>query len=152
MTTLGEQDNPGELVDADPETGEVDGDLDAEPYDQRAAFLDWFDAHFRTIEVSGNREAAPWCPQWWLHPEVSARLWALFRAHQAVEVSESLAALSDWWLQHWDRHRAVLFDGQTGPFKDCDPNQGHLFHGRQDKTRPLVPAVLPPDEWQLPSP
>lgn len=119
--------------------------------DHRAAFLGWFDEHFNTVEVSGDRERAPWCPEWWLHPEVVARLWALYLAWINVDASESVAALSDWWLNHWDRHRAVLFDGQTGPFRECDNTRGHLVNRMRDKDRKAVVASLPPDQWQPPT-
>ena len=123
---------------------------DQEPIDHRANFLDWFDQHFATVEVSGSRERAPWCPKWWLHPEVTARLWSLYRAYFAAEMSESMAAESDWWLNHWDRHRTVLFDGQTGPFRDCDMTRGHLANRVREPGRPAVPVTLPPNEWQPP--
>jgi hypothetical protein len=121
-----------------------------EPMDNRAAFLDWFAEHFRTIEVTDSRESAPWCPEWWLHPEVNARLWALFLAHQEVVTSESLGALSDWWLRHWDAHRAVLFNPTTGPFKDCSTTKGHLTQRTRNTSIIAIDAVLPPDEWQPP--
>jgi hypothetical protein len=123
---------------------------DEEPIDNRAAFLDWFAEHFRTVEVTDNRESPPWCPEWWLHPEVNTRLWALFLAHQEVVTSESLGALSDWWLRHWDAHRAVLFNGQTGPFKDCSMTKGHLTERTRNTSVTAVNAALPPDEWQPP--
>lgn len=129
------------------ETAEAAGE---ESIDNRAAFLDWFAEHFRTVEVTDSRESPPWCPEWWLHPEVNARLWALFLAHQEVETSESLGALSDWWLRHWDAHRAVLFNGQTGPFKDCSITKGHLAQRTRNTNISAIAAVLPPDEWQPP--
>jgi hypothetical protein len=119
--------------------------------DVRGSFLDWFDRHFNTVEVSGDRERAPWCPEWWLHPEVNARLWALYMAWIGVEASESVAALSDWWLNHWDRHRPVLFDGQTGPFRDCDTTRGHMANRMRNIDRKAVPVTLPPDDWQPPT-
>lgn len=130
--------------------GDDDQEEAAERIDYRAAFLDWFDEHFNTVEVSGDRERAPWCPEWWLHPEVVARLWALYLAWINVEASESVAALSDWWLNHWDRHRAILFDGQTGPFRECDAGRGHLVKRMREKDRRAVAATLPPDEWTPP--
>ncbi|GAA4682316.1 DUF4913 domain-containing protein [Frondihabitans cladoniiphilus] len=121
----------------------------ASPIDIRGPFLDWFDQHFNTVEVSGDRERAPWCPKWWLHPEATARLLALYFAWQDVEVSLSLEARSNWWLNHWDRHRAVLFDGQTGPFRECDMTRGHLAHRMRDHDPKM--ATLPPDDWQPPT-
>lgn len=123
----------------------------ATPVDLRGPFLDWFVQQLNTVEVSGDRERAPWCPEWWLHPEVNARLWALYMAWIGVEASESVAALSDWWLNHWDRHRSVLFDGQTGPFRECDPTRGHLANRMRDQDRKIVTVTLPPDEWRPPS-
>ena len=134
----------------DQHDGDGDGYDEEETIDSRAEFLDWFAEHFATIEVTDNRESPPWCPEWWLHPEVNARLWALFLAHQEVVTSESLGALSDWWLRHWDAHRAVLFNGQTGPFKDCTASKGHLSARTRNMNVAAVTAVLPPDEWQPP--
>lgn len=124
---------------------------DPEPFDYRAAFLDWVTAHFATVEVVGTKEIPPWCAKWWKHPEAVARLWALYKAHtQAFDLSENLDAESDWWLNHWDRHRAILLDGENGPFRDCDPTLGHLSSRRRNKGQPVLAVSLPPDEWQPP--
>lgn len=153
--------NAGEEVAPPPDVDPLESDRDRDepggedgpeyqPVENRADFLDWFDQHFQTVEATDSREIAIWCPEWWLHPEVNARLWALFRAHQAAELSESLAALSDWWLNHWDRHRAILFDTQTGPFKGCDMAQGHLYQSTRSRGSRAIRTVLPPDNWQPP--
>lgn len=135
----------GELTD--PELTDEPGD--AEPVDIRAVFLDWVTAHFAGVEYVHTEKRAPWCPEWWQHPEVVSRLWALWQAREQAEVDagENLSALSDWWLSHWDRHAAILFDSSRGPFRNCDRTLGHL-HRVDGVQEPAVPIDLPPDEWQ----
>ncbi len=58
------------------------------------------------------------------------------------------SAASSWWINHWDRHAAINFDKGNGPFRDCDPDQGHL-HRRKDTTSQIVPATAPPDDVKL---
>ena len=116
--------------------------------DWRADFLDWFMAHFATVEVTGSKDGVIWCPEWWKHPEAVARLWALYLSHkQAWELADSLSAKSDWWHYHWDHHRTVLLDSQLGPFRDCI--DGHLSK-RRKADEAIVSVTLPPDEWTPP--
>jgi len=57
-------------------------------------------------------------------------------------------AVSSWWINHWDRRAAVIFDKGNGPFRDCDPDQGHLYR-RNDTAARIVPAPIPPDDVEL---
>jgi hypothetical protein len=116
----------------------------------REAFLTWVGEHFAVVEYVHTDKRAPWCPEWWRHPEVVARLWALWQARlQADEDSGvRLDAVSEWWLGHWDRHAAVLFDPRTGPFRKCDRTLGHL-HETNGTASAAVDVRQPPSEWRL---
>ncbi|WP_158252079.1 MULTISPECIES: DUF4913 domain-containing protein [unclassified Cryobacterium] len=95
--------------------------------------------------------SSPWCNQWWLHPEVVARFKALWQASMQADASVmdgDAGTVSSWWINHWDRHAAVIFDKGNGPFRDCDPDQGHL-HRRKDTTARIVPTSIPPDDVEL---
>nr|QJS06347.1 hypothetical protein [Cryobacterium sp.] len=102
-------------------------------------------AHLDVVEVVGTKPT-PWCSQWWLHPEVVARFKALWNASMQAEASVmdgDAGAMSSWWINHWDRHAAVIFDKASGPFRDCDPEQGH-FHRRKDNDAAIIPLSMPP--------
>ncbi|TFC47680.1 DUF4913 domain-containing protein [Cryobacterium sp. TMT2-17-1] len=118
--------------------------------DVRQMFLDLLIGHLATVEVVGTRPT-PWCTQWWLHPEIVARFKALWQASMQADASVmdgDADAVSFWWINHWDRHAAVIFDKGNGPFRDCDPDQGHLYP-RTDTTARIVPASMPPDDVEL---
>ena len=126
--------------------------FDEEPeenIDVRAQFLDWVVEHFNIVEVIGSKDRVRWCAQWYDHKEVVARLFALWKARlQADQDVNDLGAVSSWWINDWDRHAAILFDPQTGPFRYCDRNRGHLSESKD--TGPVVPLAIPPAEWQIP--
>jgi len=126
-----------------------ESDDEDEP-DVRQMFLDWLSGHLRTVEVVGTKPT-PWCAEWWLHTEVVARFTALWHASMQAEASVQdgdAGAVSSWWINHWDRHAAVIFDKSTGPFRDCDPADGHLSR-RRDKNAAVVPLAIPPDSVAL---
>ena len=126
------------------------GDEDETAVDVWQLFLDWLAAHLDAVEVVGSRPT-PWCNQWWLHPEVVARFKALWQASMQAEASVmdgDAGAVSSWWINHWDRHAAIIFDKSNGPFRDCDPEQGHL-HRRKDKVAAIVPFSVPPGDLEL---
>jgi hypothetical protein len=104
----------------------------------------WVQEHFARVEFFTDAQKIRWCPTWWEHPEAVARLEALWMAHRAIEFSEDMGAVSDWWLHHWDAHRVILFHDK-GPFRNCDAERGHLSSKNDLKVLP-VPA-LPPENW-----
>lgn len=124
-------------------------DEDGDQADVDEMFLDWVLEHFATIEYVHTDKRAPWCPEWWKHPEVVARLWALWQARLQADqdAAEHLNAESDWWLAHWDRHAAILFDPKTGPFRKCDRTLGHL-HESAGNASPAVEVTRPPAGWR----
>lgn len=137
-----------EHEEVDPATGEVDPEEN--PAVAREMFLAWLTGHLAAVEVVGTKPT-PWCEQWWLHSEVVARFKALWQASMQADASlmdGDAGAVSSWWINHWDRHAAVIFDKTNGPFRDCDPLEGHLSR-RKDKTAAVVPAVMPGDDVDL---
>lgn len=74
-----------------------------------------------------------WCPSWWKHLEVVARLSVLWRAFEYLRHDSGLG-LSHWWLHHLDPHMAVLLHPVTGPFRSC--RTGHV----DGTALPLVPV------------
>ena len=92
----------------------------------------------------------PWCPQWWEHPGVVERVYALWEAWEA------LAALptgrSDWLRGHWDHHSARLHTGAGGLMHPCNAIQ-HAPRRRDPIITPdPIPAALlrrvTPDQQQ----
>jgi hypothetical protein len=137
------------LNDADADTdSDAEPDDDGEEVDLRPAFVGWVLEHFAIVEVVGTKDRAPWCDRWYDHPEVVARLFAVWQAHLQARQEESMEASSNWWLSHWDRHAAVLFDRQNGPFRACTSREGHLAERRTGTTQVIVPTVPGPD-WVL---
>lgn len=63
-----------------------------------------------------------WCDDWMRHPEVASRLWALWQAWEVANY-EGGAAMSSWWLMHFDGHMAVI-GAARGPFARCQ-SSGH---------------------------
>lgn len=81
-----------------------------------------------------------WCPQWWQHPEATARLDALWRAWEFLRL-DGTTGMSVWWRDHCDPHLAFLTDGDRSPFGQCR-NDKH--EGEYDELT-VLPA--PPGWW-----
>ena len=125
-------------------------DDDEEEFDLMPAFLAWVEEHLSVVEYThSDKSTAAWCPKWWKHPEAVERLWACFEAreHARQDAAAHMDALSDWWLTHWDRHAAILFDAKAGPFRKCDRNLGHL-HESNGIAEQRVPYGAPPEDWR----
>ncbi|SCL25889.1 DUF4913 domain-containing protein [Micromonospora inyonensis] len=81
--------------------------------------------------ASGPTPGINWCPRWWAHPEALSRLYALWRAWEALRVNDPHTGMSVWWRDHLDPHLAVL-TGDAGPFTRCgsdrhrDPEPLHV--------------------------
>jgi hypothetical protein len=123
---------------------------DEEEFDLFPAFLEWVEDHLSVVEYThSDKSTAAWCPEWWKHPEAVERLWACFEAREQArqDAAIHMDALSDWWLMHWDRHAATLFDAKAGPFRKCDRNLGHL-HDTKGHAEQRVPYYAPPTDWR----
>jgi hypothetical protein len=109
---------------------------DAEPqlyYGSLPEFVAQFLARAYRREIAARRT---WCKQWWKHPEVTARLDALWRSWEALRL-EPGTGMSVWWRDHADHHIPRILD-VDGPFKGCT-TEGHQAHG-----------VLGPLPWDNP--
>ena len=123
---------------------------DDEEFDLMPAFLEWVEEHLTVVEYThSDKSTAAWCPEWWKHPEAVERLWASFEAREQArqDAAAHMDALSDWWLMHWDRHAAILFDAKAGPFRKCDRILGHL-HDSDGVEEQRVPYYTPPEGWR----
>lgn len=103
-------------------------------------FTAWVLATISAIESVDPDANMHWCTQWWDHPEAVDRLRAL-HIHQltAMPTTEDPGGfLSSWWVDHWDRHAAVLFS-KNGPFGQC--RDGH-------QRKLALEVEAPPEEWQ----
>jgi hypothetical protein len=69
--------------------------------------------------VPGNPRAH-WCPQWWDHAEVIARLTVLWNTWEAARWEP--AAKPGWWLD-LDHHLPLLI-GLDGPMRNCRQPEG----------------------------
>ncbi|WP_058740930.1 DUF4913 domain-containing protein [Curtobacterium citreum] len=139
------------LNDADADAdAEEEAEAEDEEFDLTPLFLEWVEEHLAVVEYThSDKSTAVWCPEWWKHPEAVERLWATFEARQQakIDAAERADALSDWWLTHWDRHAAILFDGKAGPFRNCDRSLGHL-HDTEGRSEQRVPYYAPPESWR----
>ncbi|GAA2705280.1 DUF4913 domain-containing protein [Micromonospora olivasterospora] len=84
--------------------------------------------------ASGPTPGISWCPRWWAHPEALSRLYALWRAWEALRVNDPQTGMSIWWRDHLDPHLAVL-TGDAGPFVRCGPDKH-----RDPEPLPVEPA------------
>jgi hypothetical protein len=113
-----------------------------------ALFVDWVLEHFALVEYVGTEKRAPWCPEWWKHPEAVERLWVLWLARtQAYANDDDLSAASSWWAYHWDHHAPILLDARLGPFRHCDRTLGHL-HEQDANNTVVVEVERPPSNWR----
>jgi len=103
------------------------GSASPTPFDFHALYS-WVHIHVATIterKVSkGSSEsgtAVRWCTQWYEHDDAVTRLEALRRAWEEHVVQPG-AAMSSWYLHHFDPHIGVL-TAAGGPFWQCSP--GH---------------------------
>jgi hypothetical protein len=78
-----------------------------------------------------------WCPQWWDHPEAVQRIEAMWRAWEVLRLNAG-TGMSTWWVDHADRHLALLCNPDIGPFGHC-----HTTHGRD--IAPLTTTQVPED-------
>jgi hypothetical protein len=140
--TRAQQPSPDEVASlASAETPHLDG-----------LFVDWVIEHCSIVEYVWSEKRPAWCPEWWKHPEAVERLFALWTARtQAYANDDDLAAVSSWWVYHWDHHAPILFDSRTGPFRNCDKALGHL-HEVDGKHVPAVEAERPPPSWRRSTP
>ncbi|ANZ28523.1 hypothetical protein A4U64_26955 (plasmid) [Rhodococcus sp. WB1] len=90
--------------------------------------------------ISDNDGGLSWDPRWWAYPEVVARLTALHQAWEEARVSDSMSAMSAWWIQHLEPHLRVILDGDTGPMANAKSDRS--FQGWPAMPSDPVPANI----------
>lgn len=106
---------------------------------------DWYAAWLaktieRRFDATGTGTLT-WCPRWWAHPEVIARLEALWRAWEVARHQDGDAPAR--WFAQLDQNLKTLMDAKLGPMADCGPDT----HRRYANTRPLPNEPTPPGFW-----
>lgn len=85
-----------------------------------------------------------WCPQWWDHIEVMARVKALWLSWEAMH--RDPVGLSIWMRDHLDPHMAMMLSTE-GPMAGCrSPGTGRPNGQHQPAVEPLphaAPAAAP---------
>ena len=117
----------------------------------REAFLKWVQMQLSHVEAHGVpvRGKPAWCPEWWKHPEVVQRLYVSWKGYARAAKLQSEGdglAKSAWWVQHWDHHARIIFDGTYGPFRACN-SAGHLADNKGEALT-IVP-LMPPEDVEL---
>ncbi|NKZ73502.1 DUF4913 domain-containing protein [Rhodococcus hoagii] len=89
---------------------------------QFANVFEWFDGFFRPVirrKIGDSDSSLSWDARWWAYPEVVARLTALHYSWEEARASDSMSAMSLWWIQHLEPHLRVILDGDTGPMANA---------------------------------
>lgn len=76
-------------------------------------FIEWVEDTMADVESVDRSANMHWCSQWWAHPEAIKRLKALYEEWLARQAG---GGMSSWWVDHFDRHAAVLF-AKNGPLR-----------------------------------
>ena len=99
--------------------------------------VDWVEHLASLLESVDKSSNQFWCTQWWKHSEAVERLKAL---HEHFLDAQASGGMSSWWVDHFDRHAAVLF-AKRGPFGEC--GTGHA----EKTTRRILATEHPPTDW-----
>ncbi|MHC3370846.1 DUF4913 domain-containing protein (plasmid) [Rhodococcus aetherivorans] len=105
--------------------------------------IDWVNGFFLPVirrRISDNDGGLSWDPRWWAYPEVVARLTALHQAWEEARMSDSMSAMSSWWIQHLEPHLRVILDGDTGPMANAKTDRS--FTGWPSMPADPVPSNL----------
>jgi hypothetical protein len=94
-------------------------------YRNLEAFVDGYIANMyrREVTARGSEKTIRWCPRWWAHGEVVARLEALWRAFEQLRRGDG-AEMATWWVTFADPLMDRVFDPK-GPFAYCSVADGH---------------------------
>lgn len=113
----------------DPEQDGDEAEEEQEPpqpkYATVEAFVEQYVAPLYRREVSarGSERSLRWCPRWWDHGEVYARMEALHGAFEFLRLGATVEQ-SNWFLMHLDPMMDRILDPE-GPFKYCSVIKGH---------------------------
>lgn len=124
------------LLDDEGENSEADSDGPDNYFPTMYAFVDEYLVHLYAHEIRSQITDVRWCPMWWEHPGVVARIEALWKAFEVLRL-DSGTGMSVWFNDHADPCMAVLLASE-GPFTGCSDT----LH----KVRPALP-VVPAPAW-----
>ncbi|UTT51262.1 DUF4913 domain-containing protein (plasmid) [Rhodococcus gordoniae] len=94
-----------------------------------ANVIAWVNGFFLPVirrRISDNDGGLSWDARWWAYPEVVARLTALHQAWEEARASDSMSAMSSWWIQHLEPHLKVILDGDTGPMANAKADRSFM--------------------------
>lgn len=126
---------------ADEYEDETDSPQKKEP--KFANVIEWVNGFFLPVirrRISDNDGGLSWDPRWWAYPEVVARLTALHQAWEEARASDSMSAMSAWWIQHLEPHLRVILDGDTGPMANAKADRS--FTGWPAMPTDPVPSTV----------
>lgn len=127
---------------ADEYEDETDSPQKKEP--KFANVIEWVNGFFLPVirrRISDNDGGLSWDPGWWAYPEVVARLTALHQAWEEARASDSMSAMSSWWIQHLEPHLRVILDGDTGPMANAKADRSFMGWPAMPSD-PVPPTVL----------
>ena len=109
---------------------------------QYADVGDWYTNWFRLVYRRHTTDTRPWCPYWWRHAEVVARLEAIWRAWEQLRRpaeygGDEWFGAAIWWRDYADPCMDRLMD-RDGPFRYCLQNK------HSDELHPLPSEPVPP--------
>ncbi|CDZ90194.1 DUF4913 domain-containing protein [Rhodococcus ruber] len=119
-----------ELAEYDDEPDDDHGD--DEPEKKEAKFknvVEFVEGYFVPVirrRISDNDGGLSWDPRWWAYPEVVARLTALHQAWEEARASDSMSAMSAWWVQHLEPHLRIILDSDTGPMANAKSDRSFM--------------------------
>jgi len=91
--------------------------------------IEWVNGFFLPVirrRISDTDGGLSWDPRWWAYPEVLARLAALHQAWEEARASDSMSAMSAWWVHHLEPHLRVILDGDTGPMANAKSDRSFM--------------------------
>ncbi|QXU56787.1 DUF4913 domain-containing protein [Rhodococcus sp. LW-XY12] len=128
----GNESGDGTADEWNPEQAAVVGST-PEPQEKKepkyANVIDWVNGFFLPVirrRISDNDGGLSWDARWWAYPEVVARLTALHQAWEEARASDSMSAVSAWWIQHLEPHLKVILDGDTGPMANAKADRSFM--------------------------
>lgn len=116
---------PEEDQDQDGDEGEEEQEPPQPRYATVEAFVEEYVAplYRREVSAKGTERSLRWCPRWWDHGEVYARMEALHGAFEFLRLGATVEQ-SNWFLMHLDPMMDRILDPE-GPFKLCSVIKGH---------------------------
>lgn len=135
-----EWDTSNEAPDGDDYEDEYEPDEDPDEYEDETDappkkepkfknVIEWVNGFFLPVirrRISDTDGGLSWDPRWWAYPEVVARLTALHQAWEEARVSDSMSAMSAWWVHHLEPHLRVILDGDTGPMANAKADRSFM--------------------------